>query len=135
MANELDALPESVREANEKARAIARLLPQEQRAAFEALIDGILDLTRQKLDLATHGQEVERERDELRKERDQRFLSGRDWATQCGVQEARAERAEAELAAIKKRIAEAPIQMVPCAPTPDGLVNKRMRLLDDEAKS
>ena len=44
-------------------------------------------------------------------------------------------RAEAELAAIKKRIAEASIQMVPCAPTPDGLVNKRMRLLDDEAKS
>jgi uncharacterized protein YhaN len=45
------------------------------------------------------------------------------------------DRAEAELAAIKRRIAEAPIQMVPCAPTPDGLVNKRMRLLDDEAKS
>jgi len=47
----------------------------------------------------------------------------------------RAAKAESELAAIKKRIAEASIQMVPCAPTPDGLVNKRMRLLDDEAKS
>ena len=46
--------------------------------------------------------------------------------------DADAEHAESELAAVKRRIAEAPIQMVPCAPTPAGLVNKRMRLLDDE---
>ena len=37
-------------------------------------------------------------------ERDRLFIGGRDWATRCGEQEARAERAEAERDALRRKV-------------------------------
>ena len=104
--DELAGLSAEVNQAVESARRLARTLPQDQRTAFETLIDGILDLTRQKLDLA-------RENQALRN-------AGVDLLN-------RAEHAEAELAAMKRRIAEAPTQVYGRDDWPEPLIGQARR--------